>query len=70
MDENKIGKDSDHNIVVFAPRSDANFQVQREKKIIQTRPIPESRLPGFVREVQSQNWDNIIQEEDINIKVF
>ena len=42
VDEDKIGKDSDHNIVVFAPRSDANFQVKREKKIIQTRPIPES----------------------------
>ena len=36
VDEDKIGKDSDHNIVVFAPRSDVNFPVQRVKKVIQT----------------------------------
>ena len=33
VDENKIGKDSDHNIVVFAPRSDVNFQVQGKRKL-------------------------------------
>ena len=34
VDEDKIGKDSDHNIVVFAPRCDANFKIERKKKII------------------------------------
>ena len=41
VDEDKSGKDSDHNLVVFAPKSDTNFAVKRKKKLIKTRPIPE-----------------------------
>ena len=40
VDEDKIGKDSDHNIVIFAPKSNPNFKIERKKKIIHIRPVP------------------------------
>ena len=42
VDEGKNGADSDHNIVIFAPKSDPNLCVKREKKSIKIRPLPDS----------------------------
>ena len=70
VDEGKAGKDSDHNIVIFAPRSDANFRVERKKKSIKTRPIPESCIPSFSREIQNQAWEGVLNEKDIDTKVY
>ena len=64
VDENKAGKDSDHNIVVFAPRSNAKFKVERKKKSIKIRPIPESSIPSFATEIQNQQWHEVINELD------
>ena len=44
VDTDKIGKDSDHNIVVFAPKTNRTFKSNRKKKIIKTRPLPESPI--------------------------
>ena len=57
VDSEKNGKDSDHKIVIFAPKSDVIFKVERTKKIIKTRPIPESKIPFFAREIQNQTWE-------------
>ena len=56
VDVGKIGKNSDHNIVIFAPRSNSLFKVERKKRSVKTRPIPESRIPLFGREIQQQKW--------------
>ena len=42
VDENKIGKNSDHNIVVLAPINQQYAGPKRKKKIIKTRPLPDS----------------------------
>ena len=70
VDEDKAGKDSDHNIVVFAPRSNTNFRVERKKKSIKTRPIPESSIPSFAIKIQNQSWQDVINENDVNTKVY
>ena len=70
VDEGKAGKDSDHNIVIFAPRSDANFRVERKKKTIKTRPIPDSCIPSFSREIQNLTWEEVLNEKDIDTKVY
>ena len=70
VDENKTGSDSDHKIVVFAPRSDLNFKIERKKKRIKTRPIPDSKIPLFASEIQQQHWENVLLEPDLNLKVY
>ena len=49
VDEDKIGKDSDHNVVVFAPRSNIQYQQSRKKKTVLTRPLPETEIFKFER---------------------
>ena len=39
-DEGKKGKDSDHQIIIFAPVSNPNYLKPRVKKTIITRPLP------------------------------
>ena len=69
VDEGKTGKDSDHNIVVFAPRSNTIFKVERKKRTIKTRPIPDSKIPLFGRDIQQQKWQDIFSERNIDEKV-
>ena len=69
VDENKKGVDSDHYIVVFAPKSNLIFQVPRVKKEKRTRPLPDSQIPLFGREIQSQNWSEIFNEPNLDKKV-
>ena len=69
VDEDKVGKNGDHDIVIFAPKSNLNFKVERKKKVIKTRPIPESLIPAFAREIQSQSWIEVLGEPDLEKKV-
>ena len=41
VDVDKKGKDSDHDVMLFAPLTNMNYKVDRVKKTIKTRPIPE-----------------------------
>ena len=41
VDEDKAGSDSDHDIIIFAPRSDAKYKVERKKKTVKSRPLPD-----------------------------
>ena len=56
VDENKQGENADHDIITFAPKSYPSFVVSRKKKVIKTRPIPDSQIPAFGREIQRQSW--------------
>ena len=51
VDKGKVGKDSDHNIVVFAPISNIQYQQTRQKKTILTRPLPESEIFKFEKDL-------------------
>ena len=44
VDSNKVGKNSDHNIVLYTPKNIEKFQRTRSKRVIKTRPLPESRI--------------------------
>ena len=69
VDDNKEGENSDHDIVIFAPKSDPNFAVKRKKKVVTTRPIPDSQIPAFGRDIQSQSWIEVLEEPDLELKV-
>ena len=53
VDHDQKGADSDHNIIILAPLSNASFKLPRIKKVVKTRPLPESQIykgpvSGFV----------------------
>ena len=64
QDDNTTGKPSDHNVVIVAPRSDVNFQVQRHKKRIHLRPMPDSKVSSFMRDIAKHEWSEIYQCDD------
>ena len=69
MDSDKNGKDSDHLMAVFAPKTDNKFKVLRTKRRVTTRPLPETRIPAFCREIQAQSWISVYEEENLDRKV-
>ena len=69
-DKEKAGKSSDHDIIIFAPKTNNNFRVVRKKKIIKTRPIPDSVIPDFWRDFQKQTWDDVLKEDNVDTKAF
>ena len=60
VDTDKKGKDSDHGIVVLAPKSNAQYKVNRIKKIIKTRPIPQSQLLKFEKDLANYPWEVVL----------
>ena len=69
VDPDKIGKNSDHNIIVIAPLSNHKYEVKRTKKSIITRPLPISNFAKFEAQIQSHNWSNLYQTVNVNDKV-
>ena len=69
VDENKNGKDRDHNTIIFAPVSNDKYKVQRKKTFINSRPIPESKIPDFGKAVATHSWEDVYNQEDTNDKV-
>ena len=39
VDSDKLGKDGDHDIVVFAPMCNNEYKKERTKKTLKTRPL-------------------------------
>lgn len=69
VDVDKNGKDSDHNIVVFAPKSNIQFKEQITKRTIKTRPILDSQLNNFERDLANYPWDEVFHGRSVNEKV-
>ena len=65
VDTDKQGHDSDHNIVVFAPKMNKNYHKTLNKKTIKTRPLPESQILKFEHDLAMYPWD----EEFKNVSV-
>ena len=68
VDTAKMGKDGDHEIVVLAPKNNQQFKVERQKKKIITRPLPQSKIERFERAIIETNWDNIFSGKSLNEK--
>ena len=66
VDTDKKGKDSDHDIVIFAPNSNIQYRVSRKKKVIKTRPIQESKLNQFEKEVANFQWHSNFEDKTVD----
>ena len=68
VDKGKKGVDSDHNILIFAPLSNQNYRIERNKKYIKVRPIPDSQILNFENEIIGTDWNYLINSPDIDEK--
>ena len=69
VDTDKQGKDSDHDIVVLAPVNNGQYEIQRKKKTIVTRPLPDSKVSMFEKAIMSFPWDRAFKDKNVNEKV-
>ena len=47
VDADKVGSDSDHNVVVMAPRTNSQYKAERVRKTKVIRPTPQSKIDDF-----------------------
>ena len=69
VDTDKVGKDSDHNIVVFAPKNNVDYKQDRKKKTVLTRPLPESQILKFERDLIRYPWDETFMGKSVDDQV-
>ena len=69
VDQGVSGKDSDHSILVWAPKASSRFKVEREKRKIATRPLPQAQINRFCAEFTKHKWLDVIEAKDANEKV-
>ena len=69
VDPDKLGKDSDHNVVLFAPKSDPKYKVERKKKVIRTRPLPDQQISKFEQELAMYPWDEVFLDKSVDKQV-
>jgi hypothetical protein len=68
-DEDAQGVDGDHQTVILAPKASKQFVVKREKRIVKSKPMPESKIREFCLELTEYRWEGVLNEEDIDKKV-
>ena len=68
VDDDKKGKNSDHEIVVYAPKSRPDYERKAQKKTVTARPIPESEIHSFGEEIVKHDWRSVTEEPDANLK--
>ena len=61
VDQGVSGKDSDHSILVWAPKASSRFKVEREKRKIATRPLPQAQINSFCAEFTKHKWLDVIE---------
>ena len=64
QDDKTPGKPSDHGVIHVAPRSDANFKMERHKKTVHLRPMPHSRVTDFMKEIGQHDWHEVYENQD------
>ena len=69
VDSDKQGKDSDHNVVVLAPKQNTKYRTNRKKKTIKSRPLPESQILKFEDDLMRYLWDEALQHKSVNEQV-
>ena len=69
VDQDKVGKDSDHNIVVFAPNSNVQYHQTRNKKKIYTRPLPAHKVLQFENDLIRYPWDEVFMFKNVDEQV-
>ena len=69
VDTDKDGQDSDHNVVVFAPKSNNQYRVDIKKKTVKTRPLPESNIWKYKTELANHPWNEVFEGKSVDEKV-
>ena len=69
VDENKKGKDGDHDIMLLAAKSNMQYKVERKKRIIKSRPMPESQIIKFENDLINYPWDAVFEGKNVDEKV-
>ena len=69
VDTDKKGKDSDHNTVVFAPKDNLQYRSEVKKKIIKTRPLPESTFFKFEEKLIKYPWEQVFIGKGVDTQV-
>jgi hypothetical protein len=70
VDQGKSGSNSDHNVVIFSPRTNAQFKKDRIKTTIKHRPLPQSKIQDFGQELVPHSWIEVVETEDGHQKAF
>ena len=68
VDTNKVGKDSDHNVILLQPKLISNNRKHSKKKVV-TRPLTDNGTEQFAQFICTQTWDSVLNETDIDKKV-
>ena len=63
VDSNKKGKDSDHDVVLFAPVQNLNYRQERIKKTIRIRPVLESQVLKFEKDLANHPWQEVLENQ-------
>ena len=69
VDSDKIGRDSDHDMVVLAPVCNTDYRMQRKKKTVVTRPLPDSQMVKFEQSVMFYDWGEQFLGKSVDQKV-
>ena len=69
VDEDKSGEDSDHKIVVFAPKDNLKFKTEKKRKIIKTRPLPDSKIISFEQQIGTFDWAKAFESKSVDEQV-
>ena len=60
VDSDKVGKDSDHDVVLFAPLTNQKFTNHRIKKTIKIRPILDSQIIKLEKDLAFHPWEETL----------
>ena len=63
VDSDKKGKDSDHDVVLFAPVQNLNYRQERIKKTIRIRPVLESQVLKFEKDLANHPWQEVLENQ-------
>ena len=63
VDSDKKGKDSDHDVVLFAPVQNMNYRQERLKKTIRIRPVLESQVLKFEKDLANHPWQEVLENQ-------
>ena len=69
VDSDKTGRDSDHLVIVFAPKSNSEFYSQLKTRTIKYRPMEETSIIDFGRILTKHTWKEVYATENVNEKV-
>ena len=55
--------------MVFAPKSNISYKTDRKKKIVKTRPLPDSEILNFEKNLIRYPWDEIFMNKTVDEQV-